>query len=48
MLVEGLGVEGDAHNGVTVQHLWDIQRDPTKPNLRQVRPRGLRNIPELM
>ena len=37
VLVEGLGVEGDAHNGVTVQHLWDIQRDATKPNLRQVR-----------
>ena len=35
-LVEGLGVEGDAHLGVTVQHLSRIKRDPTTPNLRQV------------
>jgi MOSC domain-containing protein YiiM len=35
-LVEGLGVEGDAHAGVTVQHLSRMRRDPTKPNLRQV------------
>jgi MOSC domain-containing protein YiiM len=35
-LLEGLGVEGDAHAGVTVQHLSRIARDPTQPNLRQV------------
>ena len=35
-LVEGLGVEGDAHLGVTVQHLSRVKRDPTTPNLRQV------------
>ncbi len=35
-LVEGLGVDGDAHKGVTVQHLSRIRRDPTQPNLRQV------------
>ncbi len=35
-LVTGLGVEGDAHAGVTVQHLSRIRRDPTQPNLRQV------------
>lgn len=35
-LVEGLGVEGDAHNGVTVQHLYLKKKDPTVPNLRQV------------
>jgi MOSC domain-containing protein YiiM len=35
-LVEGLGVEGDAHAGVTVQHLSRMRRDPTQPNLRQV------------
>jgi MOSC domain-containing protein YiiM len=35
-LVEGLGVEGDAHAGVTVQHLSRVCRDPTQPNLRQV------------
>ena len=35
-LLKGLGVEGDAHLGVTVQHLSRIKRDPTVPNLRQV------------
>lgn len=35
-LLEGLGVEGDAHLGVTVQHLSRVRRDPTAPNLRQV------------
>jgi MOSC domain-containing protein YiiM len=36
MLIEGLGVEGDAHAGATVQHLSRIAKDPTRPNLRQV------------
>jgi MOSC domain-containing protein YiiM len=35
-LLVGLGVEGDAHLGVTVQHCSHMRRDPTKPNLRQV------------
>jgi len=35
-LVAGLGVEGDAHAGVTVQHLSRVRRDATAPNLRQV------------
>jgi MOSC domain-containing protein YiiM len=35
-LLAGLGVEGDAHAGRTVQHLSRIARDPTVPNLRQV------------
>jgi MOSC domain-containing protein YiiM len=35
-LVEGLGVEGDAHAGVTVKHRSRVARDPTQPNLRQV------------
>ena len=35
-LIAGLGVEGDAHLGVTVQHLSRIKRDPATPNLRQV------------
>lgn len=35
-LLEGLGVAGDAHAGVTVQHLSRVRRDPTAPNLRQV------------
>jgi len=35
-LVAGLGVEGDAHLGVTVKHRSRVARDPTSPNLRQV------------
>ncbi|MGH2458770.1 MAG: MOSC domain-containing protein [Chloroflexota bacterium] len=35
-LVEGLGVENDAHAGVTVKHRSRVRRDPTQPNLRQV------------
>ncbi|MFC0589372.1 MOSC domain-containing protein [Novosphingobium aquiterrae] len=35
-LLAGLGVEGDAHAGRTVQHLSRIARDPGQPNLRQV------------
>lgn len=35
-LVAGLGVEGDCHAGVTVQHRSRVRRDPTQPNLRQV------------
>jgi MOSC domain-containing protein YiiM len=35
-LLAGLGVEGDAHLGVTVQHRSRVARDPTQPNLRQV------------
>jgi MOSC domain-containing protein YiiM len=35
-LLSGLGVAGDAHLGVTVQHLSRIAQDPTQPNLRQV------------
>jgi MOSC domain-containing protein YiiM len=32
----GLGVEGDAHMGVTVKHRSRVARDPHQPNLRQV------------
>lgn len=35
-LIAGIGVEGDAHAGVTVQHLSRVKRDPEAPNLRQV------------
>ncbi|SDD29763.1 MOSC domain-containing protein YiiM [Cupriavidus sp. YR651] len=35
-LLAGLGVEGDAHAGVTVQHRSRVAVDPTQPNLRQV------------
>ena len=35
-LLEGLGVEGDAHAGRTVQHLYRIKLDAEAPNLAQV------------
>lgn len=35
-LLTGLGVEGDAHLGRTVQHRSRVARDPSQPNLRQV------------
>ncbi|GCE21823.1 hypothetical protein KDK_56230 [Dictyobacter kobayashii] len=35
-LLTGLGVEGDAHIGKTVQHRSRVAVDPTQPNLRQV------------
>ena len=35
-LLAGLGVEGDAHVGATVQHRSRVARDPSQPNLRQV------------
>ena len=35
-LLEGLGVEGDAHCGRTVQHRHDMKKEPLRLNLRQV------------
>ncbi len=35
-LLAGLGVDGDAHQGVTVKHRSRVARDPSQPNLRQV------------
>lgn len=35
-LIEGLGVEGDAHAGTRVQHRSRVRRNPDQPNLRQV------------
>lgn len=35
-LIKGLGVEGDAHMGVTVKHRSRVAKNPTAPNLRQV------------
>jgi MOSC domain-containing protein YiiM len=35
-LVEGFGVEGDAHGGSTVKHRSRVARDATRPNFRQV------------
>jgi len=33
-LIEGQGVEGDAHCGVTVKHRSRVAADPSQPNLR--------------
>lgn len=35
-LLAGIGVEGDAHAGVTVKHRSRVKQDPSQPNLRQV------------
>ena len=36
VLLASLGVQGDAHLGITVQHRSRVAADPTQPNLRQV------------
>lgn len=36
VLIEGIGVEGDAHAGTTVQHRSRARLTPRAPNLRQV------------
>jgi len=35
-LLQGLGVEGDAHAGTTIKPRHRVKIDPTQPNLRQV------------
>ena len=35
-IVENHGVEGDAHAGVKVQHLYRVRKNPNAPNLCQV------------
>lgn len=35
-LLADLGVSGDAHCGATVQHRYDMEKQPEKPNLKQV------------
>ena len=35
-LLAGLGVQGDAHAGVTVKHRSRVAKDPAQPNLRQL------------
>jgi MOSC domain-containing protein YiiM len=36
VLLAGLGVQGDAHAGVTVRHRYRVRKDPNAPNLCQV------------
>ena len=35
-LLQGLGIQGDAHMGATVKHRSRVAADPNQPNLRQV------------
>lgn len=35
-LIEGIGVEGDAHAGKTIKHIFLAKKDASKPNIRQV------------
>jgi len=35
-LIDGHGVAGDAHYGITVKHRSRVAKDPTQPNLRRV------------
>lgn len=35
-LIAGIGVEGDAHAGKKVQHLFLVKKDPNRKNIRQV------------
>ena len=35
-LLKRIGVEGDAHSGEKVKHLYLAKKTPDKPNLRQV------------
>lgn len=46
-LLQGLGVEGDAHAGTTVRHRSRVRQDPTQPNLRQVHLMRIELIEEL-
>jgi MOSC domain-containing protein YiiM len=36
LLIEGIGVDGDGHAGVLVQHRSRVAKNPNQPNLRQV------------
>ena len=46
-LIAGEGVEGDAHRGKTVQHLYLQRKDPTQSNLCQVHLLAVEMLEEL-
>ncbi len=46
-LLAGEGVEGDAHRGTTVQHLYQVRRNPLQPNLCQVHLFAVEKLEEL-
>jgi len=35
-LIEGLGIDGDAHMGKNVKHRSRVKKNPNQPNLRQI------------
>ncbi len=35
-LIENYGVDGDAHAGETIQHLYLLKKDPARKNIRQI------------
>jgi hypothetical protein len=47
VLRAGLGIDDDAHAGITVKHRYDMRRDPTRINLRQVHLIGAELFDEL-
>ena len=46
-LIEGIGVEGDAHSGKTVKHTYLAKKNPFNENLRQVHLISMELIDEL-
>ena len=35
-LIENFGVEGDAHAGEKIKHIYLAKKDPSRPNIRQI------------
>ncbi|MEH6452863.1 MAG: MOSC domain-containing protein [Psychromonas sp.] len=35
-LIEGIGVQGDAHAGKSIKHIYLAKKDPSRPNIRQI------------
>lgn len=46
-LIKGFGVEGDAHAGKTVKHRFLVNKDASRPNLRQIHLIGAELLDEL-
>ncbi|PIU07736.1 MAG: MOSC domain-containing protein [Methylobacterium sp. CG08_land_8_20_14_0_20_71_15] len=46
-VIAGLGIEGDAHQGTTVQHRSRVAVNPSQPNLRQVHLIPIETLDEL-
>jgi MOSC domain-containing protein YiiM len=48
VLLDGLGIEGDAHCGATTQHRYLVEKDPARANLCQVHLIGVELYDDLM